>query len=188
MAVDSFRITAILPATPARVYAAWLDPDEHSEFTGGRATSDARVGGKHTAWDDYISGHNLELVPARRIVQAWRTTEFPSGAADSRLELHFEAKGRAETTLLLVHTNIPAGQGSMYKEGWGEHYLEPMREYFRANPDAPAHAGPAKAPATKKPRVAAAPAKKPEKKRAAATTAPKKSAPAKKAAKSPRRK
>ena len=131
MAQDSLRILAILPTSPERIYAAWLDAREHTEFTGGKATVEPRVGGKHTAWDDYISGTTIELVPGRRIVQTWRTTEFPDEAPDSRLELLFEPRGGgAETTLTLIHTEIPAGQGPQYKDGWAEHYFEPMRAYF----------------------------------------------------------
>jgi uncharacterized protein YndB with AHSA1/START domain len=130
MALDSLRLIAILPATPERVYAAWLSPKEHTKFTGGKATIEPGVGGRHTAWDDYISGKHLELVPGKKIVQTWRTTEFPDGAADSRLEIRLEPKGKSETTLTLIHTEIPEGQGAQYKEGWGEHYFEPMREYF----------------------------------------------------------
>lgn len=130
MAFDSLRMVAIIPATPERIYAAWLSSAEHSKFTGGDALIEPGVGGKHTAWDDYISGTNVELVPGKKIVQTWRTTEFPAGAPDSRIELQLAPKGKGETTVTLIHTEIPHGQGSLYKGEWGEHYFEPMREYF----------------------------------------------------------
>ena len=162
MALDSLRIIAILPATPARIYAAWLDAKEHSEFTGGQATVQPGVGGRHTAWDGYISGQTVELLPGRKIVQTWRTSEFPADAPDSRLELVFEARaGGAETTLTLIHTGIPVGQGAQYKDGWGEHYFEPMRAYF-----VDAGAKRTKRAAVKKPVVKKAAAKKPAAKKA----------------------
>ena len=130
MALESLRLIAILPATPDRVYAAWLSAKEHTKFTGGKATIEPGVGGKHTAWDDYITGKHVELVPGKKIVQTWRTTEFPEGAADSRIEILLEPKGKTETTLTLLHTSIPEGQSRQYKDGWGEHYFEPLREYF----------------------------------------------------------
>ncbi len=187
MAHDSFRIVAILPAPPARVYAAWLDAEEHAEFTGGDATIDPRVGGKHTAWDLYISGETLELVPGKKIVQSWRTTEFPDDAPDSRLELQLEPLGGgAETRLTLVHTMLPAGQGGTYKDGWGEHYFEPMRAYFEEFGDKPRKApAPRKAPpAAKAAPVAKAPAKKAVARKAApvAKKPAGKAAPARKAA------
>jgi activator of HSP90 ATPase len=71
----------------------------------------------------------LALDPPRRIVQAWRTTEFPDGAADSRLELTFSPSAGG-TRLILRHTEIPEGQGISYAQGWIEHYFEPMQAYF----------------------------------------------------------
>jgi len=190
MQLDSLRITAILPAPPARVYAAWLDAKEHAEFTGGDARIEAGVGGAFTAWDGYIAGRHLELVPGERIVQSWRTTEFPEDAADSRLEIRLEPRGAGggQTTLTLIHTGIPAGQGVMYKGGWGEHYFEPMRAYFEELGAAPTvrGAGVAVAPAARSVtrKAAHAPAE-PAKKAApkGATRAPAKPAkrPAKKA-------
>jgi uncharacterized protein YndB with AHSA1/START domain len=47
----------------------------------------ARVGGRFTAGGVYMQGATLELDPPRKIVQSWRTTEFPEEAPDSRLEV-----------------------------------------------------------------------------------------------------
>jgi uncharacterized protein YndB with AHSA1/START domain len=191
MAYDYFRMTAIIPAPPARVYAAWLDSKEHADFTGGHATIEPGVGGAHTAWDGYISGRHVELVPGKKIVQTWRTSEFPAEAVDSRLELQFEPRGPGgnETTLTLIHTEIPVGQGALYKEGWGEHYFEPMRAYFEEASRAPARAIAARPAATAAKKPTATPEKKPARKAEVAPTktvakkAPAKKAPAKKVTK-----
>ena len=87
------------------------------------------IGGKFTAWDGYIQGTTLELEPGRRIVQSWRTTEFPSDSGDSRLEIHFEPVEDG-TRIVLLHSDIPTGQGPQYEQGWKEHYLEPLARYF----------------------------------------------------------
>jgi len=126
---DSFEVSALLPADPQAVYRAWLDSAEHSAFTGGQAEVEPRVGGQFTAWDGYIAGRTLELDPGRRILQAWRTTEFPEGSPDSRLEVLLE-KARGGTRITLRHSDIPAGQGAEYEQGWSEHYFTPMKRYF----------------------------------------------------------
>ncbi len=129
MALETVRVTAVLPASADRVYAAWLDSREHTRMTGSEAAVDPRVGGEHSAWDGYIEGRILELEPGRRIVQAWRTTDFPLGHTDSRLEVHLlDVEGGCEVTL--VHAEIPEGQGAQYEQGWRDHYLEPMAKYF----------------------------------------------------------
>src|SRR6185369_2290437 len=98
-------------------------------MTGGGATADRNVGGQYTAWDGYVKGVNLELQPGRRIVQSWRTQDFPDGSADSRIEVLLEAADGG-TRITLNHTEIPDGQAGEYEEGWRDHYFTPMRKYF----------------------------------------------------------
>src|SRR5439155_25047562 len=87
MALDSIEVWAVFPVSPDRIFHAWLDGREHGLITGGAATVAPGVGGRHTAWDGYIEGTTLELEPGRRIVQSWRTSDFPETAPDSRLEI-----------------------------------------------------------------------------------------------------
>ncbi|WP_410962509.1 SRPBCC domain-containing protein, partial [Salmonella sp. SAL4358] len=88
-----------LPATPKAIYEAWLDGKKHTAFTGGGATAQATVGGRHTAWDGYIHGWTLALQPGKRIVQSWRTTEFKPEDPDSLLEVKLaKAKGGTKVT------------------------------------------------------------------------------------------
>ena len=127
--LESVVLEEWFPVESQVAYRAWLDSRAHSAFTGGEAVIDDRVGGEFTAWDGYILGRTLALDPPRQIVQAWRTTEFPGSAGDSRLELTF-APSAGGTHLTLRHTEIPEGQGISYAQGWIEHYFEPMQAYF----------------------------------------------------------
>lgn len=123
-----FTVTAVLPATTKDIYEAWLNSRKHSAMTGGAAKVSARVGGKFTAWDGYITGTNLELAPNQRIVQAWRTSEFASDDPDSRLEIILTPTSRG-TRVTIKHSNLPDG-GAKYKQGWVDSYLVPMKDYF----------------------------------------------------------
>jgi activator of HSP90 ATPase len=124
----SFDISESYPSDADTIYRAWLDSEAHTAMTGGGATASSDIGGTFTAWDGYISGSNLELQPASRIVQTWRTTEFDESAPDSRLEILLEPDGDA-TRVTLRHSNLPAN-GMKYKQGWIDHYLDPMKAYF----------------------------------------------------------
>ncbi len=134
--MEAIEVSAEFAVSPKRLYESWLDGSQHGAMSGGVASVEAWVGGQHTAWDGYIWGRILELEPHRRIVQTWRTSEFPLGSADSRLEIVFEPTALG-TRLWLRHTQIPDGQGGMYREGWDESYFRPMRTYFRAAEPAP---------------------------------------------------
>jgi len=191
---DQIEVSGVVAASPAKVYAAWLSSAGHTAMTGAAAEATYQAGGRFHAWDGYITGQNLELLPNRRIVQSWRTTEFAEGDPDSRLEILLEPEGSG-TRITFRHTNIPAGQGAGYEKGWREFYLAPMAIHFGA-PAAPAPHAPkkpattaaaAKKPAAKKPAAKKPAAKKPAKKTAAKKPAANK--PAKKpAAKKPAKK
>ena len=127
--MEHIELSEVIPCSPARLYRAWLDSGEHSAFTGSEAKVDPRVGGRFSAWAQYITGETLELEPSRRIVQAWRTVDFPPGSPDSRLEILLEAAGAA-TRVTLKHSNLPDGQGEEYRQGWIDNYFDPMKTYF----------------------------------------------------------
>ena len=80
---NEFTISTVLPAPPEKVFRAWLSSEGHTAMTGSPARIEPRVGGAFTAWDGYISGRTAALKPYTRIVQDWRTTEFPDGSPDS---------------------------------------------------------------------------------------------------------
>ncbi len=126
---NQLKVSTTLPISPERLYKAWLNSKEHSAFTGSAAKATSKKGGAFTAWDNYISGKNLELEPFKRIVQSWRSTDFPDSAEDSKLELVFEKAGKG-TKLTLIHSNIPEGQADSYKQGWKDFYFKPMKKYF----------------------------------------------------------
>src|SRR3990167_2396762 len=128
-ATKTITQTVEIPATPEEVYAGFTDPKIHTAMTGGEATGEAKVGGVFTAWDGYITGTYLELVPGKNIVAEWSTSEWPEGAEPSRLELTFNPKGTG-TELVMVHSDVPTEQASNYEVGWHESYWEPMTEYF----------------------------------------------------------
>jgi activator of HSP90 ATPase len=126
---ENIRLSDIIPAAPARVYEAFLDAREHAAMTGAGVTDEGD--GKFTAWDGYISGRTVAAQPHSKLVQAWRTSEFPERAKDSKLTITFapEAGG---TRVTIIHTTIPDGQGASYEQGWREYYFEPMKQHFGA--------------------------------------------------------
>lgn len=120
----------LIPAKPRQVYEALIDARTHEEFTGSKATCVPKVGGKFTAWDGYISGRNIILEPGRRIVQEWKTTEWPTGYPPSIVEFTFKKK-KDVTELTMVHSKVPAEQADSYREGWIDFYWKPLKEYFQ---------------------------------------------------------
>jgi uncharacterized protein YndB with AHSA1/START domain len=182
-------VTAVIPASAARIYAAWLDSEAHTAMTGGDAEIDPVVGGKHTAWGGYISGVTTALEAGRRIEQSWYATNFPEGSAHSLVVVTIEDDGDG-ARVHIAHSDIPEGMGPSYESGWQDHYFTPMMAYFetggaeagQAKKKAPARKAAAKKPAAKKAVVKKAVAKKAVAKKAVAKKAVAKKPAAKKSA------
>jgi activator of HSP90 ATPase len=129
MKVTTIKQKTLIPATPDEVYEAFMDAKKHSAFTGSKATCDPKVGGEFTAWDEYISGKNLELVKGKKIVQEWRITGWPDAYPPSKLELTFR-KTKNDTEISMIHSNVPTQQADDLAEGWDEFYWKPLKTYF----------------------------------------------------------
>ena len=127
---ESIEVSEIFLVKPKDLYSAWLDSEKHSGFTGDKAEINPELEGNFTAGDGYITGKTIKLEPYRRIVQTWRTTEFPEESADSLLEILFEEL-KDGTKMVLRHSRIPEGQGQSYRQGWIDYYFSPMKQYFK---------------------------------------------------------
>jgi uncharacterized protein YndB with AHSA1/START domain len=124
-----FEVSGEVPAPPENVYRAWLSSEEHSAMTGGPTVIDPEVGGRFTAWGDYITGTTLELEPFRRIVQSWRTTQFGADDSDSIIEVTFDPLD--DGTLVTVrHSEVPDDHLGYENGGWKRSYFDPMSAYF----------------------------------------------------------
>ena len=119
----------LVSASPDEVYSSLMESKSHAEVTGSPAKMSSKVGGTFTAWDGYISGKNLELAPGKKIVQEWRTTEWPEGYPPSKLVITLTSKGGG-TELKMVHSKVPAEQRDDYADGWRSCYWDPLREHF----------------------------------------------------------
>jgi len=188
----SYKLTTTIPASPEEIYEAWLDSLIHSEMTGGEATMSDQIGADVSAWDGFIRGRNLELVPGERIVQSWRTSEFGDEHEDSIVTIVLEETDDG-TLLVLEHSNVPEEQKSYEEGGWQSYYFEPMVAYFSERSEGAEEAAPQKTPQRAAPKKSARgpAAKEKAKKRTAgagkakraASAKPKRAAPKKAAAK-----
>ena len=127
MAIE-FTLKTFINAPPSEVYDAWLNSEKHGTMIGASAMITPETGSEFSAWDGYITGKNLELVPDKKIVQSWRTIEFMDSDEDSILEVRLAPVKRG-CEITLIHSNIPDNQPD-YAQGWAENYFDPMREYF----------------------------------------------------------
>ena len=120
------RQTVTFKATPHAVYEALMDSRKHAKFTGDQADISREVGGKISAYGDYITGANLELAPDQKIVQAWHAADWPEGHI-SRVTFRLTPV-KDGTRLTFTHSGVPADQYESIKQGWIDHYWTPMKD------------------------------------------------------------
>ena len=124
----SLKVTKDIPASPERVFDAWLDPEMIRRFmlTGGgsgvkHASTDPKVGGRY----DIIMTNEMGEVPhwgeyrvidrPNRLVFTWNS---PHAAPDSLVTLTFEPVGTG-TRLTLVHEKFPSEASCEgHTKGW----------------------------------------------------------------------
>jgi uncharacterized protein YndB with AHSA1/START domain len=119
----------LINASPSKVYEALTNSQLFSTITGGAPTEiSSEVGGTFTLFGGYIEGRHIELVPAQRIVQAWRPAAWEKGLYSIvRFELIEQGQG---TLIKFDHTGVPEDQISHLETGWGENYWKPLEKYL----------------------------------------------------------
>lgn len=124
----SIKQEVIIDANPNEVYDAFMNSERHSEFTGAEAQIEDKIGGKISAWDEYIEGENVELIPGKKIVQRWRAADWPENHYSIATFEFGEAGGK--TRIKFTQTGVPEENHDSIEQGWNEYYWNPLKEYF----------------------------------------------------------
>jgi activator of HSP90 ATPase len=114
----------VLPASPARVYAALTSSAEFTAATGRAAEIGAGEGAAFSLFGGMIHGRHVELAPGARVVQAWRVKMWEPGMY-SLVKFTVVPEGSG-SKLVLDHTSYPAEQKEHLVAGWEKNYFEPL--------------------------------------------------------------
>lgn len=134
---DSIHQEPVFNASPARIYEALINAAQFDKVTklsaamqSGAIPADkpAQInpvaGAAFSLFGGYITGRNIELVPAKRIVQAWRPADWAPGVYSIvKFELVAQNSG---TKIIFDHTGFPPGTGQHLAEGWHDNYWNPL--------------------------------------------------------------
>ena len=125
--MSSIHQEVTLRAAPARVYQALVDSKEFAEVTGAPATGDGAEGAAFSGFGGHITGRHIELVPGKRVVQAWRAKNWPEGLYSiARFELHADGNG---TKLVFDHEGFPEDAKEHLSQGWHAMYWEKIAKH-----------------------------------------------------------
>jgi activator of HSP90 ATPase len=137
---ESIHQEAMFKASRKRVYEALTDTKQfdkviqlsgamQSMHLGDKPTEISReMGGAFALFGGYITGRHVELLPDRRIVQAWRTGGWDPGVYSiAKFELVEQGSG---TKIVFDHTGFPKGEAESLASGWKAHYWEPLAKFL----------------------------------------------------------
>ena len=116
-------------APPAAVYDLLADSSKRSAVTGRKATISRKIGGAFSADGNEVSGVNVDLVPGKRIVQAWRHRKFPEGIY-SMAAVTLAPTPAGGTELVLTHRGVPKDLIPETERHWREQYWARMKSYL----------------------------------------------------------
>lgn len=116
-------------AAPAVLYELLADSKKRAAVTGRKATISTKIGGTFSADGDEVSGVNVDLVPGKRIVQAWRHRRFPEGIY-SMAAVTFTPTKDGGTELVLTHRGVPKDLIPETERTWREQYWSRMKAWL----------------------------------------------------------
>lgn len=118
-------------AGPQRIYEILLDSKQFGAFSGYAAEISPEAGGTFSMFGGRIVGRNIELVPNRRIVQAWREASWGPGVYSL---VKFELNGQGpKTRVVLDHTGFGEGDFEHLNSGWKMRYWDPLEKFLASN-------------------------------------------------------
>jgi len=116
-----------LKAAPETIYGVLADSRRRSALTGRKASISPKVGGAFFTDDGRVTGVNVDLVPAKRLVQAWRRDDFPEGAF-SMAAITLAPTATGGTDLVLTHRGVPKHLIPETEEYWRRTYWDRLKE------------------------------------------------------------
>jgi activator of HSP90 ATPase len=126
-----------IPASPRDVYAILADASALSALSGMDGKSGLAEGDEYTPFGGRVTGRQVELIPASRIVQVWRLPEWEPGRY-TIVRFALEPAGDG-TRLTLDQYGYPEETDTVgchdtwhdhLSEGWGMFYLGPLARHF----------------------------------------------------------
>jgi uncharacterized protein YndB with AHSA1/START domain len=116
-------------APPATVYKVLADARAHRAVTGIAAAISTKVGGTFSVGAGEVTGVNVDLVPARRIVRAWRHRRFPEGIF-SMAAVTLTPTATGGTELVLTHRGVPKDLIPETEQTWRDRYWTRIKAHL----------------------------------------------------------
>ncbi|KAJ9060219.1 Co-chaperone [Entomophthora muscae] len=110
------------------VFQALTDPTLVSIWTRSPATISKDIDSNFSLFGGNIQGTVKELVPGKKIVQKWRTNNWPAGHYSTVTILLEEQTG--SVNLILEQDGVPVGELDITRRNWAQFYWNSIKSTF----------------------------------------------------------
>ena len=107
------------------VYNSLMNSRQHSRIAGMRVTIGSRPGSRFSVWGGGIHGFTLQLKANKKIVQAWRSEDWPKDHYSVAI-FNFQKAGKG-TRLTFEQYGVPKTKYRDISDGWKTYYWAPMK-------------------------------------------------------------
>ena len=115
-------------AAPEQVYELLTNGAKFGDVTGQPGKGGGAAGAYFSLFDGWLEGRQVELVPAERISQAWRFTDWEPGIYSM---VKFTLTGTGKGTTMTVHQEgVPANVHEHVRTNWQGFYFDPFIKHF----------------------------------------------------------
>jgi len=126
--VKTLHMTLEFRAPPAEIYNTLLDSGRVSAFTQSAASISRDVGGSFSMFGGAITGEQVTLSPPFKIVQKWRSNQWPQGHF-STCDISLQ-ESKEGTTIELNQKDVPEDDYTRTLECWRNLYWDRMKMLF----------------------------------------------------------
>jgi activator of HSP90 ATPase len=116
-----------IPAPPDEVYRALTIPTAIQLWTNEPVVMSEEPDTEFSLWSDSITGRNISFITDKQIVQQWYFGDIEP-ASIVTIKLYMDG---ANTSLHLVHTNIPEPDYEDIIYGWTYVYIASLIQFFK---------------------------------------------------------
>lgn len=111
------------------VWDALVNPRTIEKWGGGPAKMSDKRGEKFSLWGGDIHGTNIEIVPQKKLVQEWYSSDDPDKA--TKVTFSLTDKGGL-TVLNLIHEGVSDKVFDSIDEGWDTYYLGEIKKLLES--------------------------------------------------------
>ncbi|MGZ6519411.1 MAG: SRPBCC domain-containing protein [Bacteroidia bacterium] len=124
----TIHLEATIPASPERIYELLINGAKFGNVTGKPGKGAGSEGAYLSLFDGWIQGRQIELIPNKSVIQAWRFKDWDPGIFSI---VRFTLIPEGNNTKLVVDQHLhPVAAHEQVLANWQPFYFDPFIKHF----------------------------------------------------------